>query len=319
MIVGVPVRMDTGGIDKMDKFLKDRVAIITGSGRGIGRAIAIAMAREGAKVVTNDSDLGCAEEVAREIAEHGGEAVPFPGDISSFEVARKFVEMAASKFGRLDILVNNAGISGAQKPIWEMTEESWDLAMAVHLKGSFNCIRHSSVIMKEQKWGRIINTSSHGRFGLPSRCDYSTAKAAILGLTRGTALDLGSYGITCNAYAPSAATRMNTRASEEYRARLAKDYESGAITKEYYERQMTPRPSPEAVPPFLIYLCTDHAANINGQLFFIFGRQKIHIFKEEVKRSIVKDGFWTVEELVESVPNVLLRGVESKISLNSMV
>lgn len=111
---------------------------------------------------------------------------------------------------------------------------------------------------------------------------------------------------------------MNTKATEEYRARLNKDYESGAITKEYYERQMTPRPPPEATPPFLIYLCTEKASNINGQLFFIFGRQQIHIFKEEVKKSIVKEGFWTVDELVEMVPKVLLQGVVSKISMSSL-
>jgi 3-oxoacyl-[acyl-carrier protein] reductase len=192
-----------------------------------------------------------------------------------------------------------------RKPIWDMTEEGWDQTMAVHLKGSFNCIRLACVIMKEQKWGRIINTSSPGRLGMQRRCDYSTAKAAILGLTRSVALDLNDYGVTCNAYAPSAATRMNTRTSEEYRVRLTKEYESGAITKEYYEQQMTPRPAPEAMPPFLVYLCTDEAANINGQLFFIWGRQEIHIFKEGSKNSIAKEGFWTVEELIEMVPKGL--------------
>ena len=110
---------------------------------------------------------------------------------------------------------------------------------------------------------------------------------------------------------------MNTKSSEYYKARLAKEYESGAITKEYYERQISPRPSPEAIPPFLIYLCTDEAAEINGQVFFIWGRQELHLFREEVKSSIVKEGFWTVEELVEMVPKVLLKGIESRISLSS--
>ncbi|MFB3886496.1 MAG: SDR family NAD(P)-dependent oxidoreductase [Thermodesulfobacteriota bacterium] len=301
----------------MSHWLENRVAIITGSGRGIGRAIAMAMAKEGARVVTNDYDLGLAEAVAKEITDSGGKAVPFSGDIAEFEAAKRLIQTAADKFGRLDILVNNAGIGGGKKPIWEMTEEIWDRAMAVHLKGSFNCIRHASVIMKERKWGRIINTSSPGRLGMERNCDYSTAKAGVIGLTRSVALDLGGYGVTCNAYAPSAATRMNSKTSAEYQARLAKEYASGSITKEYYERQTTPRPPPEAIPPFIIYLCTDQAAEINGQLFFIWGRQEIHLFLEEVKNSIVKEGFWTVEELMEKVPAELLKGVESKISLSS--
>jgi NAD(P)-dependent dehydrogenase (short-subunit alcohol dehydrogenase family) len=301
---------------KMSNWLTNRVAIITGSGRGIGRAIAIAMAREGAEVVTNDLDCGFAEAAAKEITDAGGKAIPFLGDISEFEVARKLVRTAVENFGRLDILVNNAGPPGAKKQIWDMTEEGWDNIMASHLKGSFNCIRHACVIMKEQNWGRIINTSSSARLGTQGNCEYSTAKAGILGLTRSVALDLGSYGITCNAYAPAAATRMNTRGSEEHRSRMTREYETGAITKKYYERQMMPRPLPEATPPFIVYLCTDEAANINGQLFFIWGQQEIHIFKEEAKKSIVKEGFWSVEELVEMVPKVLLQGVESRIILS---
>ena len=299
----------------MSNWLKNRVAIITGSGRGIGRALAIAMAREGAQVVTNDLDCGFAEAVAKEITDEGGKAIPFLGDISDFEMARKLVHTAVDNFGRLDMLVNNAGPSGARKRIWDMTEGDWDIVIASHLKGSFNCIRHACVIMKEQQWGRIINTSSPARLGTQGNCEYSTAKAGILGLTRGVALDLGSYGITCNAYVPTAVTRINTRGSEEYKARMKKEYETGTITKQYYEKQTMPRPLPEAIPPFVVYLCTDEAANINGQLFFIWGQQEIHIFKEEIKRSIVKDGLWSVEELVHMVPNVLLHGLESKIVL----
>jgi 3-oxoacyl-[acyl-carrier protein] reductase len=303
---------------RMGQRLKNRVAVITGSGRGIGRAIALAMATEGAEVVTNDHDVGVAEAVAKEITDSGGKAVPFRGDVSDFEVARKLAQTAVDHFGRLDILVNNAGVGGAKTPIWEMKEEVWDRAMAIHLKGSFNCIRHASVIMKEQTWGRIINTSSPGRLGMGSNCDYCTAKAGVLGLTRSVALDLGPYGITCNAYAPSAATRMNTRGAEEFKARLRREYESGTITKEYYDQQRMPRPQPEAMAPFVIYLCTDEAAFINGQLFPIWGRQEIHISTEEVKNSIVKEGFFTVEELIEKVPNVLLRGIESKITLRTL-
>ena len=301
----------------MGNLLSDRVAVITGSGQGIGKAIAIEMTKAGAKVVVNDIDRGSAGAVATEINEAGGKAIPFFGDISDFEVARELIKTTIDNYGRLDILVNNAGNPGERKLIWEMSEDGWDHTMAAHLKGSFNCIRHACIIMKEQRWGRIINTSSSGRLGKYGNCDYSTAKAGVLGLTRSVALDLGDYGITCNSYAPAAATKMNTKSSEEYKTRLAMDYKSGAITKAYYERQITPRPGPEAMAPFLVYLCTDEAADINGQLFFIWGRQEIQIIREEMKNSIKKEGFWTAEELLEMVPKKLLHGLETSISLSS--
>jgi NAD(P)-dependent dehydrogenase (short-subunit alcohol dehydrogenase family) len=298
----------------MADWLKERVSIITGSGRGIGKAIALGMAKEGARVVTNDCDPDVAEAVAKEITDQGGKAISFCGDISVFDVARELVQTAVDNFGRLDILVNNAGIAEGRNPIWEMTEESWDRMMAVHLKGSFNCTRHAVGIMKQQGWGRIINTTSPARLGLFESCHYSTAKAGLLGLTRAVALEVGNYGITCNAYAPVAATKGGP--SEEAKARLAEQYKSGILTKELYERRLNP-PPPEAIPPFIIYLCTDEAANISGQVFYIRARQEIHIFKEETKNFISKDGFFTVEELVETVPKILLHGIESKLLASS--
>jgi len=291
----------------MGNRLKNRVALITGSGRGIGRAVALAMAKEGAKVATNDCDPGFAEAVVKEIAGIGGVAISFLGDVSKFKVANELVQTTVDNFGTLDILVNNAGVS-RDNPIWDMTEEDWDYVTAVHLKGSFNCIRHACGIMKEQRWGRIINTTSPARLGLVWNSSYSTAKAGIVGLSKGVALDLSSYGITCNAYAPVAATRMTL--SETHKARLAREYDSGAITKESYERKMNP-PPPEAIPPLLVYLCTDEAADINGQVFGVRG-QEIHVYQEQTKNSIVKnEGFWTVDELVELVPKALFSGRES--------
>jgi len=292
----------------MGNRLNNKVAIITGSGRGIGRAIALAMAKEGARVATNDCDPGFAEAVAQEIAGLGGVAIPFLGDISKFEVAKELVQTAVHNFGSLDILVNNAGVS-RDNPIWDMTEEDWDYVTAVHLKGSFNCIRHACGVMKEQRWGRIINTTSPARLGLVWNSSYSTAKAGIVGLSKGVALDLSSYGITCNAYAPVAATRMTL--SEVHKDRLTREYDSGAITKESYERKMNP-PPPEAIPPLLVYLCTDEAADISGQVFGVRG-QEIHIYQERAENSIVKsEGFWTVDELVKLVPKALFSGRESE-------
>jgi NAD(P)-dependent dehydrogenase (short-subunit alcohol dehydrogenase family) len=283
----------------MAKVLQDKVAIITGSGRGIGRAIALAMAKEGAKVVTNDCDLEVAEAVSKEIRGAGGQSISCVADVAKFEDARKLVQAAVDKYGRLDILVNNAG-TVAVSPIWEMTEATWDKLMFIHLKGSFNCIRHACVVMMKQKWGRIINTTSIGRMGTVEHSNYSAAKAGIVGLTRSVAVDLATYGITCNAYGPHAATRHN--ASKESFARFERALKSGVLTKEFIERDTAHVP-PEKTPPFLIYLCTDDAAGINGQIFETCG-ETIELFTEQATSRIVRkeEGLWTIEELRAQVP-----------------
>ncbi len=225
----------------MTDRLKDRVAVVTGSGQGIGRAIAIALAKEGAKVVTNNRGPGTAggdaETAAKEILDMGGQAVPFFGSVSEFEVAQKLIQTTVDKFGRLDILVNNAG---ADRPhmVWNMTEEEWDMCVDSFLKGSFNCIRFASALMREQKWGRIINTTSTAWLGAVGHCNYCAAKAGLVGLTRGVALETGRYGITCNAYAPTAATRFTL--SADIVAGFKKRLETGLITKERYEELTNP-------------------------------------------------------------------------------
>ena len=147
----------------MGDRLKDRVAIVTGSGQGIGRAIAVALAEEGAMVVTNnrrpDTPGGDAETTAKQITDMGGQAVPFFGSVSDFELAGKLIQAAVDKFGRLDILVNNAGTDRPHM-VWNMTEEEWDICVDSFLKGTFNCTRFACGVMREQKWGRIMNTTS---------------------------------------------------------------------------------------------------------------------------------------------------------------
>jgi 3-oxoacyl-[acyl-carrier protein] reductase len=287
----------------MGQVLNGRVAIVTGSGRGIGQAIALAMAREGAQIITNDCDFQVAEAVAEDITRAGGQAVSFTGDISHFEVARRLIQKAVDSFGKVDVLVNNAGIT-ARHVVWEMAEEPWDSMIAIHLKGSFNCIRHACPIMMKQKWGRIINTTSIARIGVTEHCNYGAAKAGIVGLTKAVALDLAGYGITCNAYGPAAATRMTL--SDEIKARFERALASGAITQEFYD-QAKNLPPPERIPPFLIYLCTDKAANINGLIFEI-SRQKIEIRTEVTTGTLNnKEDIGTIEELEELVPKVLLK------------
>ena len=291
----------------MGDRLKGKVAIVTGSGQGIGSAIALGLAEEGAMVVTNNrrpgTSGGDAETLAKQITEIGGQAVPFLGSVSDFDVAQKIVQTAVDSFGRIDILVNNAG-ADAPKMVWNMAEEDWDKSVDSFLKGSFNCIRHAAGFMRSQKWGRIINTTSTAWLGTVGHCNYGAAKAGLVGLTRAVAREMGRYGVTCNAYAPTAATRFTV--SEEVVAGFRKRYEAGLMTKERFE-EFTKPPSPETVTPFVVYLCTDEAADINGQVFDVTGGN-IAIYSEPVKKkSILKEtGLWTVEELIELVPKVLL-------------
>jgi len=296
----------------MGDRLKDKVAIVTGSGQGIGAAIAIALAEEGASVVTNNrrqgTEGGDAETVAKQITDMGGQSLPFYGSISDFEVANQLVQATIDKFGRLDILVNNAG---ADRPhmVWNMTEEEWDVCVDSFLKGTFNCTRFACSVMREQKWGRIINTTSTAWLGTVGHCNYGAAKAGLVGLTRAIAREMGRYNVTCNAYAPTAATRFTL--SEEIVAGFTKRYEAGLMTKERYE-ELTNPPGPETVAPFLIYLCSDGASDINGLVFDVTGGN-IALYSEPVKVKSIdkKEGLWTVEELIEQVPKVLLEGYKN--------
>lgn len=291
--------------------VQGRVAIVTGSGQGIGRAIAIELARHGARVVTNSRKPGTkggdAESTANEIMDMRGEAMAFYGNVAEFATAGKLVQAAIDRFGRLDILVNNAG-SDAPHMIWNMTEEEWDLSVDSYLKGTFNTCRFATAVMREQRWGRIINTTSTAWLGTVGHCNYGAAKAGVVGLTRSIAREVGRYGVTCNAYAPTASTRFS--ASEEIQAAFKKRYEAGLMTRERFE-ELTNLPSPETVAPFIVYLCTDAAADINGQVFDVTGNN-IAIYSEPVKKKTItkEEGVWTVDELIKQVP-LLLEGYKN--------
>ena len=287
----------------MSGKLQGQVALVTGSGRGIGEAIAVAMAKEGAKVVTNGVTSGHAEATAEKIVKMGGHAVPVVCDVSDFEAARKLIQIAVDNFGRLDILVNNAAVH-KYSAIWEMTEEDFDWIVGVSLKGAFNCIRHAADLMKRQKWGRIINTTSAWAWrGLMDNCAYSTAKAGVVGLTMAVAREMGRYGVTCNAYSPGAASQMIPREVNE--ARLRKKLEEGLVTEEEYERVMN-LPGPEKVAPFVVYLCTDEAADITGRVFHVVGGH-VGSYSEPVEEKVIlkAEGMWTLQELTEQVPRII--------------
>jgi len=301
--------------------LKGKVAVVTGSGRGIGRAIALALASEGSKVVIND--LGCAtdgsdishspaDDTVQEITKLGGEAVANYDTVATAEGGRNIIKTAIDHFSRIDILVNNAGIF-RDRIIYKMTEEEWDSSLKVHLYGHFFCTQPACVYFRQQhSGGRIINISSTAGLGSLAQANYAAAKEGILGFTRTIARDMGRYGVTCNAICPEAGTRGNLTpefwASVERATAMGLSIFDGGFgslkTKEDLEKR-----TPELVAPMIVYLSTDEAANINGCTFYVSGGT-IGIFRErEVKSSIYKNGKWTIDELINIVPNMLTKGL----------
>ena len=277
-------------------LLEGRVAVVTGSGRGIGREFALCMAREGADVVVNDVGVSLdgqgteedpAAQVCREIEAIGAKAVPSYDSVSDFEAAGRIIQTAVDAFGKIDILVNNAGIV-RDRSLVKMSEDDFDAVLAVHLKGAFGCTRHAAPLMKDAGYGRIINiTSSAGLRGNFGQTNYGAAKAALMGVTFVWSLELGKYGITVNGVAPAGATRM---------------------TAGLFERSGT-APPPEQDPalnaPLVAYLASERAGHVNGQ---ILGRTDYAytIFQHPKQVAFMwRDGGWTPELVAEHFDDVL--------------
>ncbi|MFC2058476.1 SDR family NAD(P)-dependent oxidoreductase [Chloroflexota bacterium] len=295
----------------MGERLKGKNAVVTGSGRGIGREVVLALVAEGANVVVcdpgvardgSDSSKAPADEVVEEIKKRGGKAIANYESVTDFAAAERLVKSCVDNFGRLDILVNCAGIL-RERMIFNMAEEEWDAVINVHLKGTFNCCRHACAIMKQQQSGRIINTTSDAWLGSPGQANYGAAKGGIVSLTRTIAREMARHGVTCNAIAPLASTRMTL--DDSLKATLQKRYESGAITKEQMNRMLS-MPGPQYIPPIALYLATDEAANINGKVIGC-GGGRIALYSEpkEIKaiyKDYEKDGPWTLDELIRLIP-----------------
>jgi NAD(P)-dependent dehydrogenase (short-subunit alcohol dehydrogenase family) len=277
-------------------LLEDRVAIVTGSGRGIGREFALCLAAEGAKVVVNDVGASLsgetteerpAVEVCKEIESAGGAAVPSFDSVSEFDGAGSIVQTALDAFGKVDILVNNAGII-RDKTLVKMDESDFDAVIAVHLKGTFNCTRHVATLMKDAGYGRIINiTSSAGLRGNFGQTNYGAAKAGIMGMTFVWALELGRYGITVNAMAPAGATRMTANLYEQA------DYEP------------PPTLDPSLNAPLVAYLASEDAGHVNGQ---VLGRTDYAFTMFQTPRQIAwmwRDGGWDPAGVAENFDKTL--------------
>jgi NAD(P)-dependent dehydrogenase (short-subunit alcohol dehydrogenase family) len=275
-------------------LLDDRVAVVTGAGRGIGRDIARCLASEGARVVVNDLGAslegeGKADDPASEtvglIEEAGGKAVANGESVSDFAGAGRLIAQAVDTFGQIDILVNNAGIV-RDRSLLKMEEGDYDAVVAVHQKGTFNCTRHAAPLMKDRGYGRIVNiTSSAGLRGNFGQTNYGAAKAAIMGMTFIWAIELGKYGITVNAMAPAGFTRMTENL--------------------FGGREVPPEQDPALNAPLVAFLASEGASYVNGQ---ILGRTGFAFTLFQTPRQIAsmwKEGGWTPSEVSAHFHEVL--------------
>jgi len=282
----------------MAKRLEGKVAIVTGAGRGIGRGEALALASEGAKVVVNDlggavdgsgAAHSPADEVVAEIKKLGGEAVANYNSVATMQGGENIVKTAIDNFGKVDILVNNAGIL-RDRMLFNMGEEDWDKVLKVHLYGHFYIIRAVSPLFRQQRYGRIINTSSVAGLNATTygQANYGAAKEGIVGLTRKVARDMGRYGVTCNCIRPNAGTRLTL--SDEMRKSRRE-----AMAK--FEQM-----KPEDIAPLVVWLASDDAANVNGRAFYV-QTGRIGLYSEPVmEKQLVKAGGWTIDELFNFMP-----------------
>ena len=279
--------------------LDNRVAVVTGAGRGIGAGIAKLFAAEGAKVVVNDlggnvdgtgADVGPAQEVVNEIIAAGGEAIVNGGDVSDFDSAGGIVQSAIDNFGKLDILVNVAGIL-RDRMLVNMSPEDWQAVINVHLTGTFNTSKHAAVYWREHRNEspyRLINfTSGAGLFGAPGQPNYAAAKLGIVGFTLSCANALKNYGVTSNAIAPGAATRMTGSIPPERAAELGIDLSGLA---------------PEAVAYPVAYLASEESGWINGRVVGAQGSKVTMYSGYAAEQALVSQVPWTTDAIFAGMP-----------------
>ena len=290
--------------------LDGKVAIVTGAGRGIGRGEALALAAEGAAILVNDlgnttagegSDTTPAQDVVNQITAAGGRAIANYMDVSDYDASLEIVRQALDEFGRLDIVVNNAGIL-RDRMIFNMGEDEWDAVIAVHLKGTFNICRHASVVFRQQRSGRFINTGSESGLGSPGQPNYAAAKEGIVGLTRSLASAMARYDCTANAVRPRAATRMTLSPEMEAarQAREARGDESSTAGIEIDKLDTS------VVGALVAYLASDEAQHVTGRDFLVGGDQ-IGVFTIPTVEARVfsASGLWTTDEVFERFAGTL--------------
>jgi NAD(P)-dependent dehydrogenase (short-subunit alcohol dehydrogenase family) len=278
--------------------LDDRVAVVTGSGRGLGRAYAVALARAGAAVVVNDLDGDAAQETVAAVAADGGRAVAEVCAVGDTAAADALVARAVAEFGRLDVMVTNAGLL-RDRVLWKMTDEDFDVVTHTHLRGTFTCARAAAVQMRAQEsGGRIVVVGSpagqRGNFG---QTNYAAAKAGIVAFARTWAMELARSEITVNAIIPTAWTRM-TASIPIYEALVERVEAGEPLPREV--RQAHAIGMPEDSAALVVFLASDAAANVTGQAIGIGGdRLSMWSHPTEIAAAF-SEGGWTPEQIAES-------------------
>ncbi len=267
----------------MGGYLEGKAIAVTGAGRGIGRAVAMACAAEGAKVVVNDYGVGIAgeeptsevaEAVVKEITAAGGEAATVAESVTTMEGGQRIVQTAIDQWGRIDGVVCVAGIL-RERMLFNMTEDEFDSVVQTHLKGTFTVFRAASAIMRKQDSGTLIGFTSGAFAGSVAQANYAAAKGGIVSLVRSAAVGLYRYNVTANCIAPIARTRMSANVPSE----------------------LSEIGDPEDVAPMVVYLLSDQARHVTGQIYTAVGG-KIAVWNQPVEvRAMYKDGRWTPEEI----------------------
>jgi len=272
----------------MAGFIEGKVVAVTGGGRGIGRAIALACAEHGARVVVNDLGVALdgsdptssvAQSVVDEIVAAGGSAVASGDDVTAMDGGENIVRAALDEYGRIDGVVCVAGIL-RERMLFNLSEDDWDSVVATHLKGTFTLFRAASAVMRKQGSGRLIGFASGAFTGSVAQANYSAAKGGIISLVRSAALGLHRYGITANAIAPVARTRMS----------------------ELVPFAIEDMGGPEDVAPMAVYLLSDAAADVTGQVYTVAGSKVAVWAQPRELRTMYGAGRWTPQELAERLP-----------------
>ena len=267
------------------KALEGKRIVITGAGRGLGRAYALAMAQEGARIIVNDVDADMARAVAAEVTQAGGVAAASADSVSSWDGARNIVQSCITAYGDIDAIVNNAGLLH-KAALLDETEPGFDRIFRTNTYGTFFCGHHAAKAMAKNRRGVILNVTSFAQAGGPDLSAYNASKGAIASLTYSWALELAPYGIRVNALSPSGSTRMTNALNTD------------RVTPRFYQ-------APEIAAPIACYLVSDYAKNVTGQVLRLY-QETLQVHSHPGPwREATRQGGWTLQDIIREFPSTL--------------